>query len=115
MKQTKKLRELIKWTTRILSIFIILFGLSFYFGYGNPLPFRSSNFSLLENIWLTLFPIIFINLGIGLKYPKVSGYILTITIILAQILTLILEKEIIFHMLLPLVVGILNLILAHKK
>lgn len=106
---------MILWTTRILSIFIILFGLPFYFGYGNPLPFLNSNFSLLENIWLTLFPIIFISLGIGLKYPKVSGYILTITLTLAQILTLILEKEIILPMLLPLIVGILNLIFVWNK
>jgi hypothetical protein len=51
MKLTKKRLKIIKWTTRILALAILLFGLPFYFGYGNPLPFINPDYGLLDNVW----------------------------------------------------------------
>ena len=53
---------------------ILLLGLPFYFGYGNPSLCHPDN-SLLDNIWLTTFPLMFIGLAIGWKYEKLGGYV----------------------------------------
>jgi len=38
--------KFLKWSTRILALVIIIFGLPFYFGYGNPLPFLNPEYSV---------------------------------------------------------------------
>lgn len=74
---------------------IILFGLPFYFGYGNPLAFINSDYSMCDKTWLIVFPLMFIGLAIGWKIPKVGGLPM--------------------HMLVPFIVGILYLIIGYAK
>lgn len=105
----------LKWTTRIIALMALLFGLPFYFGYGNPLPFLSPEYTAWDNMWLTVFPIMFIGLALGWKYEKVGGFLVTIPVALGLILGLILERELVYYMLLPLAVGILFLIVGYKK
>jgi len=50
----QKQQKIIKWSARISALVIILFGLPFYFGYGNPLPFINSDYSIWENIVLIM-------------------------------------------------------------
>lgn len=104
-----KKNKTIKWSARILALIILLFGLPFYFGYGNPLPFINPDYTLWDNIWLTIFPIMFIGLATGWRYPKIGGYLIVIPLTLGLIAGLIIEKELVSFMLIPLFVGILYL------
>jgi hypothetical protein len=56
MELEKRRYQLLKWITKILATAIIVFGLPFYFGYGNPLPFINPEYSIWDNTWLTVFP-----------------------------------------------------------
>lgn len=112
---TSTFLRILKWSGRILSLAILLFGLPFYFGYGNPLPFAKSTYSLLDNIWLTIFPIMFVALGLGWKYAKISGFLLTVPIAIGLILGLALDGEWILPMLVPLFAGVLYLIVGYHK
>ena len=95
---------------------IILFGLPFYFGYGNPLPFVNSEYTIFDNIWLSCFPLIFIGLGVGWKWEKVGGYLIIIPIIMASIISIIFLKESLPGlMFIPTIVGILYLIIGYNK
>ncbi|MTI47903.1 MAG: hypothetical protein FH761_08685 [Firmicutes bacterium] len=115
MKSSKNQFKIMKWVTRIISLVVILIGLPFYFGYGNPMPFINEDYTLWDNLWLTIFPLMFIGLGLGWKYEKIGGYLVTIPISLGLLFGLIVEKELITHMLIPLVAGILFLIQGYKK
>ena len=105
----------LKWVVRFSALAVILFGLPFYFGYGNPLPFVNPKYTLWDNAWLSIFPLMFIGLGLGWKYEKIGGYLVTIPVSMGLLLGLILEAELIFHMLIPLVPGALYLVAGYGK
>lgn len=108
----KKLR----WVVRILALFIILFGLPFYFGYGNPLPFINPNYKFTDNLWLSIFPLVFIGLGLAWKNEKIGGYLVTIPILSGYILSVIAGEGLgAGPMIFPLIIGILYLVLAYNK
>ncbi len=70
MELEKRKYQFLKWISRVLATALIAFGLPFYFGYGNPLPFMNPDYSVYDNIWLVIFPLMFIRLrlvGNGLK------------------------------------------------
>jgi len=115
MKLSQKNLKIMKWVARILAAIVILFGLPFYFGYGNPLPFTKSMYTLGENIWLIAFPLMFIGLGLGWKYEKIGGYLVTIPLVIGLLFGLIVKKELIWFMLFPLLSGILYLVRGYKK
>lgn len=98
-----------------MALAIILFGLPFYFGYGNPLPFISPAYSLWDNTWLTVFPLMFIGLGLGWRYEKIGGYLVIVPVTIGLLLGLITEAELVVHMLVPLIPGVLYLVYGYKK
>lgn len=102
--------KIIKWIGRILALCILIFALPFYFGYGNPLPFAKPDYSLWENIALTMMPIIFIGLALGWKYPKVGGFLIIVPIVIAFLVGLLTEANLSINLLVPVVPGILYLI-----
>ncbi len=91
------------------------FGLPFYFGYGNPLPFVDPEYSLWDNLSLTVFPLMFIGLGLGWKYEKLGGYFIVVPVAVLLIAGTIIHSELITFMLVPLIVGILYLILGYRR
>jgi len=112
----KKKIKIIKWLSKSTSLVIILFGLPFYFGYGNPLPFTNPKNTLLDNVWLSVFPIMFIGLGIGWKWEKIGGHLIIIPILLASIIGFILDREgLPGPMFIPMIIGIFYLIIGYKK
>lgn len=111
----KKQLKIIKWSARIIALAVILLGLPFYFGYGNPLPFINPDYKLWDNVWLTIFPLMFIGLGLGWKYEKIGGYLVSIPLIIGLLFGLIAERELIWFMLIPLLSGILYLAAGYKK
>ena len=70
--------KILKWTTRILALAVLLFGLPFYFGYGNLLPFINPDYTVWDNTWLSIFPVMFIGLAVGWKYEKIGGFLITV-------------------------------------
>jgi hypothetical protein len=108
--KTKK----IKWLARIPALLILLMGLPFYFGYGNPLPFINPEYTLHDNMWLTIFPIMFAGLALGWKYEKLGGYLVTIPLGIGLIAPLIVETSFPMFMLVPTTVGILYLLIGYK-
>ena len=115
MKLTEAQSKTIKWSGKITALVILLFGLPFYFGYGNPLPFLNPEYSAWDNTWLTVFPLMFLGLIIGLKYEKIGGYLVVTPVVIGIILGMIFEEEFVIHMLLPLIPGILYLISGYTK
>ena len=114
--ELKKIRyQLLKWITRIVATAIIVFGLPFYFGYGNPLPFINPEYSIYDNTWLTVFPIMFIGLAIGWKWPKVGGLLITIPILFGLILGIIVRGGMPIHMVIPFIVGVLYIVTGYAK
>ena len=107
--------KIIKWTARIIALLIILGGLPFYFGYGNPLPFVNQEYTFYDNLWLTVFPLMFIGLALGWKYEKIGGYLLIISSLVGFFTIVIAEKGSGGQMLASLVIGILYLIVGYKK
>jgi hypothetical protein len=49
MKVDARVYRILKWTSRISATAVLMFGLPFYFGYGNPLPFTNPQYSLYDN------------------------------------------------------------------
>jgi hypothetical protein len=115
MKLSKKNINIIRWSTRIASLFVILFGLPFYFGYGNPLPFANSEYSLFDNLWLSAFPLMFIGLALGWKWEKLAGYLIIVPLVVASIIGFVFLKEgLPGPMFVPLIIGIFYLIIGYK-
>jgi len=115
LKQDLLKKKIIKWTARLLALGLLLFSLPFYFGYGNPVPFLNPDYSFLDNLWLLIFPIVFISLALGWKFEKLAGILLIMSISTGLLATLIIENEFIFEMMIPLFIGILYLITAFNN
>jgi len=115
MRLNRKKHNILKWITRILATAIILFGLPFYFGYGNPLPFINPDYTVWDNVWLTVFPLIFIGLALGWKFEKTGGFLVSIPILIGSVIGVIVGGEIVLHMFVPFFVGVLYLIVGYTK
>ena len=115
MNLTNQKLKILKWTTRILSLIVLLFGLPFYFGYGNPLPFINPDYTLWDNVWLSIFPIIFIGLALGWKYEKIAGYLIMIPLALGMLLALITWEDFAVVMFVPLALGVMYLVVGYNK
>lgn len=113
MKLDKEQTKVMKWFARIIALALLLFGLPFYFGYGNPLPFANSNYSIWENIVLAMYPLIFIGLALGWKYEKIGGYLIVIPIAIGFILGFVTEANFMINMLFPIIPGVLYLMIGH--
>ncbi|MFA5129557.1 MAG: hypothetical protein WC477_01405 [Patescibacteria group bacterium] len=105
----------IKWFARILALCILIFALPFYFGYGNPLPFAKPDYSLWENVALSMMPLAFIGLALGWKYPKAGGFLVVIPIIIGFVVGLLTDASFSVNLLTPLIPGILYLIDGYKN
>jgi len=105
----------IKWIGRILALGILIFALPFYFGYGNPLPFANPDYSIWENVALTMMPLVFIGLALGWKYPKVAGWLIIGAIAIGFIVGLLTEANLSINLAVPIIPGILYLIDGYKK
>jgi hypothetical protein len=103
------------WLVRVLSIAVALFGLPFYFGYGNPLPFIDPVYTAYDNLWLTIFPFVFIGLAVGVKDPLVGGLLIVVLITCGSIISIIMGMGLAWSMLVPLALGICNLLLWYSK
>ena len=107
--------KIIKWIARISALFLLIFTLPFYFGYGNPLPFINYSYSLWENVALTMMPLIFIGLAVGWKWEKIGGFLIIIPIIIGFLVGIMTGANFSINLLAPLIPGILYLIVAYKK
>ncbi len=107
--------KIIKWSARILSLCILIFALPFYFGYGNPLPFIKPDYSLWENVALTMMPLVFIGLALGWKYPKIAGWLIIISITIGLVVGILTDANLSINLAMPIVPGILYLIYGYKK
>jgi energy-coupling factor transporter transmembrane protein EcfT len=105
----------IKWTARVLALCILIFALPFYFGYGNPLPFAKPDYSLWENVALSMMLLVFIGLALGWKYPKVGGWLIIISIVIGFVVGLLTEANLSINLAAPIIPGILYLIDGYKK
>lgn len=112
---TKKQLKTIRFAARGIAILAILFGLPFYFGYGNPLPFLDPNYTLWDNVWLSIFPLMFLGLALGWKYEKLGGYLVTVPLTGGVLFGIISEGELITHMLVPLLAGIGYLVAGYAQ
>ena len=107
-----KLHKILTWFTRIIALFILIFALPFYFGYGNPLPFTNSDYTLWDNTWLSIFPFVFIGLALGWIFSRVGGFLVVIPIVIGFTLGLATLIGFLSVMLVPLVPGIAYIILG---
>jgi hypothetical protein len=107
--------KIIRWTARIIALAMSVFGLPFYFGYGNPLPFINPDYSLWENVALTMMPIIFAGLLVGWKFEKAGGYLIVIPMAIGFLVGIMTKANFSSNMLLPLIPGVLYLFAGYKK
>ena len=107
MKLIKALHIILKWTARGTATLIIILCLPFYFGYGNPLPFIDPDHSTYTNTWLTIFPFMFIGLGLGWKFERIGGLLAAVPILAGFIITGTLNKTTPLFMLVPVLVGVM--------
>lgn len=108
----KKSLKLLRWLARIIGSLIFLIGLLFYVGYGWPIP--SATLSFFENVWLLIFPCMFIGLVWGWFDEKIAGYILTISLGLGFVVSLLTWQDPSIVMVLPLAVGVAYLVYAYS-
>ena len=111
MKINEKQLKIINWTARIMSLTIILLGLPFYFGYGNPFPFANANYTALDNLWLMVFPMVFIGFVVGWKWEKIAGFLIVVSLGIG----LVIAKGMMIPMFISLIPGILYLIVGYGK
>lgn len=111
-------RNFFKWLVRVLAVITFVFGIMFYFGYGTfeeHIPWINEGYSLWDNIWLTVFPIMFFGLALGLFKPLIGGVILFASVFIGLASAFILEREIVSFMGIPMIIGILYIIEGSKK
>lgn len=102
--------KIIKWTARISALCILIFALPFYFGYGNPLPFAKPDYSLWENVALSMMPLVFVSLALGWKYPKVSGLVIISSGIVGFAVGFLTKANLSINLAVPIIPGILYLL-----
>ncbi len=107
--------KIIKWFARILALCILIFALPFYFGYDNPLPFAKSDYSLWENVALSMMPLVFIGLALGWKYPKIGGWLIIISVTIGFVVGILTEANLSVNLAAPIIPGILYLIDGYKR
>lgn len=107
--------NILKWSARIIALAILLFGLPFYFGYGNPLPFAKADYSLWENVALAMMPLVFIGLAIGWKYPKVGGWLVVTSITIGFVVGFLTGAHLSINLAIPLIPGLLYLLVGYQK
>jgi hypothetical protein len=107
--------KVLQWASLVLSVIILGIGIPFYLGYGSPIPFTQNEYTFFDNMWLIVMPIVFLFTFIGLKRKRVSGIILISVTIIAQILSIMIEKDVILVMLMPILLGVLNLWIYNAK
>ena len=110
-----KQKRIITWSARIIALVIILIGLPFYFGYGNPLPFIDSDYSLWKNIVLLMNSLIFIGLAIGWKYEKIAGILITVALTISFFIGAMTETVFSINLLFAIIPGILYLIIGYNN
>ena len=115
MRLDTKQLKIVQWTARILSLAVLLFGLPFYFGYGNPLPFINPAYTLWDNAWLCVFPLMFVGLALGWRFEKMGGYLVVVPVCAGLALGLVTEAELVYHMLVPLIPGVLFLVAGYSR
>ena len=99
---------------KVVALVLIVLGIPFYLGYGNPLPFIDSKYSAFENLWLTIFALSFIGLALGWRFEKLAGYWLVLVLGLGFVISLFLEGGFPPIMLFPFVVGLMYLGVGYK-
>jgi general stress protein CsbA len=65
------------------------------------------------NLWLSVFPIMFVGLFVGLRFHKTGGYLVAVPIAFSLILGFFINGSIVTIMFLPLAIGIMNIILGY--
>jgi hypothetical protein len=116
MKISKKQLIRVRWMARAGALLVLLLGLPFYFGYGNPLPFANPDNDAFDNLWLTIFPLMFLGLALGWKWERVGGWIVVASIVGGGVATIFLVGEFIpGPMYVPLLLGVLYLISGYRK
>jgi hypothetical protein len=109
------MNQIIKWSARVFALGILIFALPFYFGYGNPLPFAKPDYSLWENIALSMMPLIFIGLALGWRYPKAGGWLIIISMAIGFVSGFLTKANLSINLSVPLIPGILYLIDGYKN
>lgn len=99
---------------KVFALVLIVLGVPFYLGYGNPLPFVNPEYSAFENLWLTVFPLSFVGLALGWRFEKLAGYWLVLVLGLGFVVSVFLEGGFPLVMLLPFVVGLMYLVVGYK-
>lgn len=105
----------LKWIARISASIIVLLGIPFYLGYGNPLPFIDTSYAFIDNLWLCLFPIVFIGLVIGWVNEKLGGTLIIFAVLAGVLMLFLFDKQLTMNIILPFIVGILYVVSALKK
>ncbi|NLY81894.1 MAG: hypothetical protein GX078_03815 [Clostridiales bacterium] len=105
--------NLFRLLIRVLTIIVLIVGLPFYLGYGNPLPFMNPNYNMLDNLWLTVFPIMFLGLFISMRFHKAGGYIVAVPVAFNLVLGFFINGNLSTIMLIPLVIGVMNIIIGY--
>ncbi len=104
-----KKAKYVRWGVRGLVLLLLAFALPFYFGYGNPLPFLNPDYTAWDNLWLSVFPVMFFGLVCGLRFFKLGGYLVVGSVGAGILGGILLEGELVVHMLVPLAAGLLLL------
>jgi len=107
--------KIIRWITRLIALLMSVFGLFFYFGYGHPLPFTNPDYTFFDNLWLTIFPIIFIGLILGWRKERVGGCLIVLSIFIGMIISFLIGQDFSYCLLAPLLVGISYLLLGWRQ
>jgi thiamine transporter ThiT len=107
--------KILKWTARVSALILLGVTLPFYFGYGNPLPFINPDYTLWENVALTMIPIMFFGLIFGWLRPKIGGIIVILPIIIGFITGIMTGAHFSPNFLIPLIPGVLYIIDGSQK
>lgn len=107
--------KLVEWSVKIIAFLTLIFGLPFYFGYGNPLPFARQEYTASYNLWLIAFLLMFVGLALGLKYEKTGGYLLITSLLMGIGILIIAGTGSGMHILISLIFGSGYLIVGYKK
>jgi hypothetical protein len=107
--------KVFRWTVRILALIVFLFGILFYFGYGNPLPFVDPDDTLFDTIWKIVFPLMFLGLLLGWLNENLGGWLIVLPIVIASVVGIFLFGEFIpGPMIVPFLIGVCYLVLGDR-